>query len=162
LAPDGAIYRYCGSILCRSPDSQAILQNLAIEYPYAQFLTNNNKSLGFLDPSNICPECGLFQKEVTFIMRHPSKVVNLCLVYNILFCRNISGFPHPMAWFEKQQKLYSQFGRADHQLRVRPRLDSDCSCVQHCYMKSMCGPESLKRAPILESMQQRKKFRNKR
>jgi hypothetical protein len=162
LVPDGAIYRCCGSILCRSPDSQAILQNLAIEYPYAQFLTNNDKSLGFLDPSNICPECGLFQKEVTFSVRHPSEVVNLCLVYNMLFRRNISGFPHPMAWFEKQQKLHTQFGRADHQSRVRPRLDSDCSCVQRRHMKSTCGPVSLKRAPTLESMQQRKKCRSKR
>lgn len=77
LIREGVGYSCRGSILSRSPNSRALLQNFALEYPYAQFLTSNEASLGFLDPSSICLECGRFQKAVTFLVRHPSEVVNL-------------------------------------------------------------------------------------
>jgi hypothetical protein len=130
VTAEGADYRCRGSILSRSPNSRSDLQVLALEYPSAQFLTNNETSLGFLDATNICQGCGRFVKKVTFLVRHPTELVNLYVAYNRLYRRNISMFPHSMEWFEDRQGLDAQFGRADHKPHVRQPLDSDCSCVQ--------------------------------
>ena len=71
LTLEGRRYRCCGSILSRSPDSRALVQNLGASYPYAQF-SNSEVSLGFLSLNDICNLCGRFRKAVTFYIRHPS------------------------------------------------------------------------------------------
>lgn len=66
---EGTGYRCNGSILSRSPDSRDLLRILSLRYPYAQFSTSSEASLGFLSPNDICQECGRFQKIVTFFVR---------------------------------------------------------------------------------------------
>ena len=159
LTREGTGYRCRGSILSRSPNSRALLQNLALEYPNAQFLTNNETSLGFLNTNDICQDCGRFEKVVTFSVRHPSELVNLYLVYNRLFRRSISRFPHSMKWFESRQRFNAQFGRADHGSRVRQLQDSDCSCVQRRQADFSKVLKPGKRPLISESTRQSKRRR---
>lgn len=127
LEREAGLYLCRGSILCRSPDSRALLQNLGTTYPYAQFF-NNDISLGFLSPNDICSLCGRFQKLVSFQIRHPSDRVNLQLVFNRLYRRSISAFPQCIEWFIERQKLNAIFGRPDHKGRLGRSLDSACNC----------------------------------
>ena len=150
-------YRCRGSILSRSPNSRALLQNIALEYPYTQFLMNN-ESLGFLDPLDVCQDCGNFQKSVTFLIRHPSEKVNLCLMYNRLYRRSISGFPNPMEWFEDRQMFDAHFGRADHGARFRQLMPSDCGCGRKRQSKVINESKGRKRR--LSSTVQRRSQRH--
>lgn len=124
---DSGLYRCRGSILSRSPDSRALVQNLGSSYPYAQFFINEI-SIGFLSANDICVLCGRFQKAIVFHVRHPSDRVNLCLAFNRLFRRSISAFPQPMEWFIERQKLNAKFGQPDHRSRLERSGDPSCSC----------------------------------
>jgi hypothetical protein len=156
----GNTYRCRGSILSRSPDSRALLQNLVTTYPYSQFVTNSETSLGSLSINDICQGCGRFQKTVTFSVRHPSDVVDLHLVLNRLFRRSISGFPHPIEWFEDRQMLNAQFGRADHK-GVQTLSESDCGCSQRrCVVDSTPRLTSKKRTHLLQSLRRSKRRRS--
>ncbi|OBT64129.1 hypothetical protein VE03_06283 [Pseudogymnoascus sp. 23342-1-I1] len=125
---EGIIYVCRGSILSRSPDSRALVQNITSRYPYSRFITDDEVSLGSLSLDDICQGCGRFQKKVTISVRHPVDVVDLLLCCSRLFRRSISGFPNPMKWFEERQNLKATFGRADHG-EAKALSDSDCSCV---------------------------------
>jgi hypothetical protein len=139
LTRDTGVYRCRGSILSRSPNSRALIQNLTAKNPYCRFLTDSGSPLGFLSMEDICQECGRFQKTATFNVRHPSDVVNIFLVFNRLFCRSISGFPHSVSWFQDRQMLKAQFGRPDHRTRSPHRSDLDCICVQR---RRYCEPST--------------------
>jgi hypothetical protein len=146
LILDGGRYVCRGSILSRSPDSRALVQNLGSSYPYAQFFISEI-SLGFLSPNDICKLCGRFQKAVMFHIRHPSDRVNLYLAFNRLFRRSISAFPQPMEWFVERQKLNAKFGQPDHKSRIERSRDSACSCeVQRHSEAPIYAPESRKRS----------------
>jgi hypothetical protein len=135
---EGIIYMCHGSILSRSPNSRALLQNIASTYPYSRFITDAEVSLGFLSIDDVCEGCGRFQKKVTISVRHPIDVVDLHLCCSRLFRRSISGFPHPMQWFEDRQNLKARFGRADHG-EVKALSDSDCSCAHRRRHKDSAG-----------------------
>jgi hypothetical protein len=155
LILEAGLYKCRGSILSRSPDSLALVQNLGTSHPYAQFC-NSEVSLGFLSQNDICKLCGRFRKAVTFHIRHPSDRVNLQLVFSRLFRRSISAFPQPMLWFVEQQKLNAKFGQPNHKDRVE-RL-TDCICeVERGREASPYVLESKKR-----SLDIRTKTRNKR
>ena len=130
LTRNTSVYRCQGSILSQSLNSQALIQNLTAKNPYRRFLTDSGSPLGFLSMEDICQECGRFQKTATFNVRHPSDVVNIFLVFNRLFRRSFSGFPHSVSWFQDRQMLKAQFGRPDHRTRSPHRSGLDCICVQ--------------------------------
>jgi len=145
IIAEGVGYRCRGSILSRSPNSRALQQKLALEYPYAQFSINDN-TVGFLDPLDTCPGCGRFQKSVTFLIRHPGEKVNLYVMYNRLYRRSISGFPNSMEWFEDRQMFNAHFGRADHGPRIKSPLPLDCGCSQNRYVNCINKSKGGKRA----------------
>lgn len=129
----GASYTCRGSILSRSPDSQALVQNVMSGYPYAQFF-NNRSSLGFLTMDDICIYCERFRKSITFEVRHPSDRADIYLGFNRLFHRSISAFPQSMEWFVDRQRLSVKFGQADHKSRISsPVEESACLCEQERY-----------------------------
>jgi hypothetical protein len=139
LTRDTGIYRYRGSILSRSPNSQALIYNLTAKYPYCRFLTDSGSLLGFLSIEDICQECRKFQKTATFNVCYPSDIVNIFLVFNRLFCRSIGSFLHSVSWFQDRQMLKVQFGQPDHRTRSPRRSDLDCICVQR---RHYCEPST--------------------
>ena len=143
-----------GSILSRSPNSTALVRNIFVEYPYAQFTATGEKSLGYLSPNDICC-CGRFQKSVTFEVHRPSEPIDIHLAFNKLFRRGISGFPHPMAWFEEKQMLHAKFGRPDHGSSVSPV--STCPCTQRRTMSHTVSGPSLKRTLSVRSSTRKKR-----
>lgn len=157
---ENGLYLCRGSILSRSPDSRALIRSLGAKYPYIQFL-NQEVSLGFLAPDDNCKLCGRFRKAVSFYIRHPSDRVNLQLAFNRLFRRSISGFPQPIEWFVRLQKLDVDFGLPNHESRVEQPLRRSCTCE----IRRRCGlpvqstqvSENKKR-----SLPRRGKTRNKR
>jgi hypothetical protein len=156
LARKGSSYTCTGSILCRSPNSQALVHNLALEYPYAQFVTTTEASLGVLSPEDLCSSCGRFQKAVSFEVRHPSEVIDLHLVFNKLFRSCISGFPHPMEWFEKKQMIHAEFGRP---VQISSTSRGSCACLQRRITPCEDPSTSQKRSFPSRSCSSRKKPR---
>lgn len=157
LVLDGGLYKCRGSILCRSPDSRALVQNLGISYPYAQFFLDETP-LGILSSNDICKLCGRFQKLVVFQLRHPSDRVNIYLSFNRLFRRSISGFPQPIEWFVGRQKLNAKFGQPDHKSRVERCHQPSCSCMLLRHNELLkCGPKSKKRSLTAHMKTRRKK-----
>lgn len=151
--------RYCcrGSILSRSPDPRDLIQSLNSSYPYAQFF-NHDLCLGLISASNICKLCGRFQKAVTFHVRHPSDLVNLQLVFNRLYRRSISGFPQPIEWFVKRQKLNAKFGQPNHESRIEHSRDPSCTCeLQRRPEISALAPKGRKRSSPLRMMTRKKR-----
>jgi hypothetical protein len=125
LLLEGGRYRCHGSILSRSPDSRALVQNLASSYPYAQFFIQDT-STGFLSMNDLCSVCGRFQRSIAFYIRHPSDRVDLYLSFNRLFRRSISAFPQAMNWFVERQRLKVKFGhRVNGAEHSKP---GSCSC----------------------------------
>jgi len=155
---EGGGFTCHGSILSRSPDSSALVQNLRTTYPSAQFL-NQEASLGFLGLNDLCESCGRFQKLVTFHIRHPSDRVDLRFSYNRLFRRSISAFPQPMEWFVKRQKLNAKFGLPDHLNRNKRAQNPVCSCVLMRYLDRSDGLSTNKRTFNVQTRTQNKKRR---
>lgn len=147
LVLEGGRYICRGSILTRSPNSRALVDSLGASYPYAQFL-NEETSLGFLTQEDNCRLCGRFRKAVTFYIRHPSDRVNLQLMFNKLFRRSISGFPQPMEWFVKRQKLNVKFGVSSHESRIERPLGRACTCEirRHCISAPLSTVPARKRS----------------
>jgi len=153
---EGGLYECHGSILCRSPDSSALIKNLGTSYPSAQFYVNDSP-LGYLSEDDVCQECGRFQKGVTFHVRHPSDRVNLYLAFNRLFRQSISAFPQSMEWFVNRQKLTAKFGQPNHDSRVAPTSLS-CSCLARDHLKSASRPDK-KRSLNFQHSTRRKRRR---
>jgi hypothetical protein len=159
LVREGIIYVCRGSILSRSPNSRALVQNITSRYPYSRFITDDEVSLGSLSLDDICQDCSRFQKKVTISVRHPIDVVDLLLCCSRLFRRSISGFPNPMKWFEERQNLKATFGQADHS-KANALSDSDCSCVrQRRHMDSTDRLTPRKRPHGLVGMRRSKRRR---
>lgn len=158
LVFEGQGYTCHGSILSRSPDSGALVQNLRTAYPFAQFL-HQEASLGFLSPKDLCESCGRFQKLVTFHIRHPSDRVDIRFSFNRLFRRSISGFPQPIEWFVKRQKLNAKFGLPDHLSRMKRAQNSTCSCELARYLHRSDGISANKRTLTIQTRTQNKRRR---
>ena len=154
LARQGSSYVCRGSILSRSPNSRALIQNLTSEYPYAQFVTASETPLGFLSQQDLCSSCGRFQKLVVFEVHHISELADIHLAFNKLFRRSISGFPHSMEWFEERQMLHAKFGRPDH--RSSMPLESGCACTQRRTRSHDAPPTSQKRSLSARSFRRKK------
>lgn len=155
---NSGLYRCHGSILSRSPDSRALVQNLGSSYPYTQFYINE-ASIGFLSANDICRLCGRFQKAIAFHVRHPSDRVNLYLAFNRLFRRSISAFPQPIEWFVERQKLNAKFGQPDHRSRIEQSKDLSCSCELQRGREFSAPVSDRKKRPLTSRMRTRNKRR---
>ncbi|KAH7378945.1 acyl transferase/acyl hydrolase/lysophospholipase [Cadophora sp. MPI-SDFR-AT-0126] len=158
LVFEGGQYTCHGSILSRSPDSRALVQSLRTSYPFAQFL-HQESSLGFLAPNDLCELCGRFQKLIKFHIRHPSDRVNLQFSFSRLFRRSISGFPQPMEWFVKRQKLDAKFGLPDHRSRNERAQNLACSCELMRYLDRSVKLSENKRPLGVQTRTQNKRRR---
>jgi hypothetical protein len=156
IHPIGSSYLCKGLILCRSPNSRALIQNLSAEYPSVHFATNTDISLGLLSATDLCSVCGRFQKAVSFEVRHPKEVIDFHLVFTKLFRSCLSGFPHSVEWFEEKQMIRTPFGRPDHSNPASTGLS--CPCAAHCTSLDD-PPSSRKRSYSLRSSGSRKKHR---
>ena len=106
---------YCrGFLRCRN-DSQAVLNSLAKIHSNLEFVTDF-ESLGTLTSDDICSRCHIYCKRIQFSVRHPDDMVSINLKVHGLEQRKISGFPHSMTWFTRQQQLVAQFGNAAHDM----------------------------------------------
>ena len=159
LLRDGPFYICYGSILSRSPDSRALVARLSTSYPYAQF-SNNGVSLGFISNDDICKLCGRYGKLVAFQVRHSSDRADIHLVFNRLFCRNISGLPQPIGWFVERQKLHARFGQPNHKsIFARSRqLDCDCQLQRHREIPA-CSTNNRKRRLAVRTRARSKRLR---
>lgn len=119
-------FRCHGGILCRSLSSLTLVHHLQTKYPTARFMLDNGAVLGNLSTEHCCGNCGFFRIDVAFELQHRDESIQIFLVFNNLFRRNVNGFPHPISWFEEQQQLSYAFGRMDHRPTSGARK---CSCA---------------------------------
>ncbi|CAD6446983.1 b9c83bf3-81e0-4ea9-9d44-27052d8730c6-CDS [Sclerotinia trifoliorum] len=124
----------------------------------AHFL-HQGSSLGFLAPNDLCELCGRFQKLIKFRTSHPSDRVNLQFSFSRLFRRSISGFPQPMEWFVKRQKLNAKFGLPGHRSRNERAQNPACNCELMRYLDRSVKLSENKRAFGVQTRTQKKRRR---
>ena len=96
IADRGQSYMCSGTILSRSPNSQALVENILAEFPHARFVDQYNTPLGSLTTADICEACGRYQICVDFKVHHPNQLVSIELEFSKLHQRKISSFPRLM------------------------------------------------------------------
>lgn len=116
-----------GVIRCRN-DFRAVSSSLLRIHNTQLELTTDTESLGLLTSDDIYEECHVYCKSVQFHVRSLEDVVSMFVKINGLERRKISGFPHSMSWFSRQQHLDAPFGRTDHDLE---RLTKCLACTSH-------------------------------
>lgn len=115
-------YHCTGMIRCRN-DFEAVLKTLARVHPDQLEFMTETENLGFLSPNDSCRTCHLYHKRVQFQVRRLEDVVTISVKMSSLERRKISGFPHSMLWFVREQQIEAPFGRADHGASSAPRSD---------------------------------------
>ena len=110
---EGGQYLCRGFIRCRN-EAQGVVQSLARLYGEKLEFTMETGTLGILSAADICTNCHLYCKKVSFYVRHLDESISMHLKVNVLERRKLSGFPHNMAWFVRQQHVDSPFGSAEH------------------------------------------------
>jgi hypothetical protein len=156
---DGGVWKCRGSILCRSPDSQALTKRITAEYPLARFVLGKGIYLGLLLEEDICNNCGRFQKTVAFDIQHHSEIIDLRLDFNRLLRSSISAFPRHMNWFEEQQLMQASFGRPDHKEIDCAKSSYQCSCRAQRRSLPMLISDSPKRSSSSQASKRRSKRR---
>ena len=106
-------YLCTGMIRCRN-NFDAVLKTLVRIHTNNLELINETENLGSLTVDDICLNCHVYHKRVSFHVRQLEDAVTIFVKINDLERRKISGFPHSMQWFVKQQQLDAPFGRSDH------------------------------------------------
>jgi hypothetical protein len=159
LVRDGAYYTCYGSVLSRSPNSQALIQRLNASYPYTTF-SNHGKSLGYVQKDDVCKLCGLYRKPVVFRVRQYSEQINIQLVFNRLYQQGISGMPHAVEWFADRQHLHAVFGQATHKSNVHRHAASECACQVSRHEAVMQSALQVNKRPLsLRRSTRRKRIR---
>lgn len=122
-------YACHGTIRCRNNFDEV----LKFFETKSEFSVNAN-FLGFLSSSDICTLCHMYSKAITFNVRQLEDTVTIKLKLNAHEKRKISGFPHNMLWFIKQQQLDAVFGTSYH----------DSPRINRCQMCRGFQPTSVK------------------
>ncbi|CAG8892845.1 unnamed protein product [Penicillium nalgiovense] len=117
-----------GSVLCSRPNPAEILQRVLVEFPGARFKSGQDLDLGSIDLVDICRFCGYFRKRVDFRVTSLDEMVTIEIA-NDTFRERIGGFPKSAQEFLDEQKVYAQFGRADHRDQEWPPQRS-CYCYR--------------------------------
>ena len=103
-----------GSIRCRLKGT-TICQVLRRTHGSSLAFMTERETLGYFAPDrDLCTKCSRYNKQVGFIVRHPTDLVNIYLQSPLRGKRNLSGFPQTMQWFTTQQQLQARFGSANH------------------------------------------------
>ena len=127
-------YFCTGIIRCRN-DFDGVLKSLArIHTKQLEFATET-ENLGALTIDDICHNCRLYHKKIRFHVRHLEDTVSLFVKINDLERRKISGFPHSMQWFIKQQQLDAPFGKIDHDRAI---LSKEELCIYQKAHRDAC------------------------
>ena len=122
---EGGQYLCAGFIRCRN-DPHAVLQALANIHSTGLEFVTETQGLGTLASDDICPTCRTFCKRVLFHVRQLEDIVTMSLRVSDLERRKISGFPHSLQWFVRQQHLEEFFGTADHDSQSHSRCRACC------------------------------------
>ena len=137
-----------GTIRCRN-DPWAVTRSLQRLFGDSLTFKTENITLGSLNTRDICSSCGRYSKAIVLTVSHLEESVSIFLGRGQYLQRKISGFPHPLSWFLKQQKLENAFGASER----------DSSSKSIC---QMCQPDhgmSKKRRAVEESPQPPKRVR---
>ncbi|CAG8905043.1 unnamed protein product [Penicillium nalgiovense] len=110
------------------PNPAEILQRVLVEFPGARFKSGQDLDLGSIDLVDICRFCGYFRKRVDFRVTSLDEMVTIEIA-NDTFRERIGGFPKSAQEFLDEQKVYAQFGRADHRDQEWPPQRS-CYCYR--------------------------------
>lgn len=125
---DGGFYLCEGSIRCRGVYKDIVNALITLHQPEMEFVTAN-ETLASLDLQG-CQMCSLYNKHVSFYVRHPTETVTISLRLAKGIERKISGFPRSMQWFEIQQGLNSPFTGYGSAQKIR-----DCSACSRLYKR---------------------------
>ena len=121
-----------GTIRCRNQFERVWKSLTRLKHAPLDFATET-EHLGLLTPDDICVHCHLYGKKVQFNVRRLEELVSISLRVNELERRKISGCPHDVHWFIRQQRLDAPFGRADHDMPAR----WICQCIAPSEVRSV-------------------------
>ncbi len=107
-----------GTIRCRN-NSRAVLRSFAKLYKSGLDFTTGTETLGSLTYDDICDTCHVYGKRVQLNVRQLEDVLSISIRINGLERRKISGSPHNILWYAKQQALDAPFGRVNHDSPMR-------------------------------------------
>ncbi|KAJ6001642.1 hypothetical protein N7522_006869, partial [Penicillium canescens] len=93
---DGGFYLCEGSIRCRGVYKNIVNALITLYQPKMEFVTAN-ETLASLD-LQACEMCSLYNRHVSFYVRHPTENVTISLRLAKGIERKISGFPKNMQW----------------------------------------------------------------
>lgn len=151
---DAGRYFCQGLIRCRN-NGEAVLKSLASIHGGLLEFAGDTEVLGTLCQTDICDLCHLYCKKVKFFVRHLEDTVNIQVKFNGHVKRKISGFPHNMLWFIKQQQLDSAFGTSDHDM---PGAIKCLACKSGFSLASKPNSGSKRRLDFPDNHRKRPKF----
>lgn len=141
-------YTCHGTIQCRN-DPGAVVTSLRRLFGDCLVFKTDNITLGLLSTRDVCSLCGRYSKAIVFTVSHLEEPISILLGRGQCLQRKISGFPYPLSWFLKQQKLENEFGASEQ----------DCSSRLVC---QVCQPDygvPRKRRAVEETGGPRKRVR---
>ncbi|KAL8939686.1 MAG: hypothetical protein Q9216_003226 [Gyalolechia sp. 2 TL-2023] len=124
-------YTCHGMIKCRN-NFEAVLEALTRLCGDGITFRTDQIGLGSLSGNDMCSMCGRYVKDVVFNVRHLEETISIRLQYQQRHRRKISGFPHSVSWFLKQQRLRNDFGASENDFPT----SLDCPGCQRYYGKS--------------------------
>ena len=107
-------YRCRGTIRCRLPGSALVKLLTQCHTSNLGFVTDIENLAYYGGDLDLCGSCHRYQKNVEFLVRHPTETVTIYVHSFRRGRRKISAFPQSMEWFQQQQKLDAPFGTAYH------------------------------------------------
>ena len=130
-------YHCQGAIRCRI-NGATVCETLTQLHPATLTFMTDNEVLGYFEPNqDLCGGCHRYNKNVEFVIRHPTEPTTLYLKSSLREKRKISGFSQNMLWFMTQQNLDSPFGWSN--VDVRPSCDK-CDFLQFSRLKRKVTP----------------------
>jgi hypothetical protein len=106
---------YCrGSIRCRFPDGQALVNALLHLADNHMVFYKDCKGLGCkLQEEDLCGTCHRYNRKIQFLATSLEEPLTLSLRWGDS-SRKLSAMPHPLSWFIKMQQLDAPFGSRNH------------------------------------------------
>ena len=117
-----------GFIRCRN-DPREIIRLLNELYPGEVRFATPTGSTSTIKLEDICSACNSYCKRVHFQAGQPTCDITICLRFNDLEHRNISGFPQTIDRLVDREGLNSPFGNWDHDKLHRQRCPA-CSSFE--------------------------------
>jgi hypothetical protein len=97
-------YYVCrGTVLCRFPDSNSLLQAIRRYCTSPQIVLDNKILISLTDDSCVCGGCGYFSKEVVFEVPQLGYQIAMSLEFECNKQNFLASFPKAMEWFIDRQ-----------------------------------------------------------